>query len=192
MTVNATFGFIVTKTDGIVNSFVPDVLDDKSVAVNIFVNKTVNNIGASSIGPAGFEFVLENTISGEKQTIKSDETGKAVFMLVFTEIDAWKNYTYKLYETDEGISGVTYDTRVYDISISLLFDTNEKMIAKAVIDGKTVDDIVVKFENTYCIEQLYSPPTGDNSNIIISLIFIVSGIACTIIILNKKQEYKKR
>ena len=187
-TINTTFGFIVTKTDSLVNVFIPAVSEQDGIKVNIIVNKTVKNTGVSSIGPAGFEFVLENTENGEKQALKSDENGDAVFSLVFTAEDAGKAFTYKLSETNDGMTGVTYDTKVYDISVFISFNENNKIIATITKDGEAVDEVIAKFENTYYTERPTSPPTGDNSNITFWFIMmVISGSVCIFLAITDKK-----
>lgn len=186
-TVNTTFGFIVTKTESIVNTFVPAVSEIDSLEVNIIVNKSIKNTGVSSISPAEFEFVLENTVSGENQTVKSDENGKAVFKLLFTITDVGKTYTYKLFETNDGMNGVTYDTTVYDISVFIDIDTNDELITTTTLNGEVVENIIVEFENIYNNEHPIAPPTGDNNNITFWLIMmIISGISSIVIIVFNK------
>ncbi len=187
-TINTTFGFIVTKTDSLVNVFIPTVSEHDGIKVNIIVNKTVKNTGVSSISPAGFEFVLENTENGEKQALKSDENGKAVFSLPFTAEDAGKAFTYKLSETNDGMTGVTYDTKVYDISVFISFNENNKIIATITKDGEAVDEVIAKFENTYYTEHPTAPPTGDNSNITFWFIMmVISGAVCIFLAITDKK-----
>ncbi len=175
------------------NTFVPVVADPDDIEVDITVNKTVKNTGVSSIGPAGFEFVLENTVSGEKQALKSDKNGKAVFTLPFTVTDVGNTYTYKLSETNEGMSGITYDTKVYDISISVSLDADNKLIANVTMNGNAVDGVVAEFENTYYAEHHETSPMGDNSNITFWFIMmIISGTTCVALLLIDKRYAKAK
>ena len=175
------------------NTFIPVVSEPDDIAVNIGVNKTVKNTGASSISPTGFEFVLENTVSGEKQALKSDEKGNAVFTLPFTAADVGKTYTYKLFETNDGMTGVTYDTKVYDISIAITLNSDNKLVSTIAMDGKAVNDVVARFENTYYTDQTTAPPTGDDSNITFWFIMmIISGTACIVLILLDKRYTRSK
>lgn len=175
------------------NTFIPVVSEPDDIEVNIGVNKTVKNTGVSSIGPAGFEFVLENTISGEKLALKSDENGKAVFVLPFTATDVGKTYTYKLYETDNGITGVTYDTKVYNISIAITLSGDNKLVSAITMDGETVNDVIARFENTYYTDQATAPPTGDDSNVTFWFIMmIISGTTCIVLVLLDKRYTRSK
>ncbi len=198
--VTATQNATVTEAEGkyevavtFNNTFEPIIAEPEDITVKITVNKTVENTGVSSIGPAGFEFVLENTVSGEKQALKSDQNGNAVFTLPFAATDVGKIYTYKLSETNEGMFGVTYDTKVYDVSISISLDTDNKLIATVTMDGKTTNSVVATFENTYYTEHPTAPPTRDNSNITFWFIMmIISGTACVVLILQEKEFTRAR
>ena len=175
------------------NAFVPVVADPDDIEVNITVNKTVKNTGVSSISPAGFEFVLENTVSGEKQALKSDENGNAAFSLPFTAADAGKVFTYKLSETNGGITGVTYDTKVYDISIAITLSNNNRLISTISMDGETVNDVIARFENIYYDEHPTAPPTGDNSNTTFWFIMmIISGTAYIVLIFLDKRYTRSK
>ena len=181
-TVNITYGYIVTKTDSVINTFIPAVPGHEDIAVSIEVNKIVKNTGTASISPEGFEFVLENTASGEKITLKTLANGKALLTIPFTAEDAGKNFAYKLSEIDTGMQGVTYDQKVYDIYIAVTFDEDNKLVANVTVDGKTVTNAVATFENTYHGEKPGSPQTGDNSNGAFWLfMMLVSGAACVVL-----------
>ncbi len=163
------------------NTFIPDP-EDISVAVT--VNKTVKNTGSLSIGPEGFEFVLENTASGDKTALKTDENGKAIFDLDFTAADVGKTFNYKLSETDTGKTGVTYDTDVYDIQIDIALGEDNTLIPTVTMNGTTVESCAADFENTYHTEQSPSPPTGENSNTAFWFIMmIISGATCVALLL---------
>lgn len=191
-TVNITYGYIVTKTDSVINTFIPAVPGHEDIAVSIEVNKIVKNTGTASISPEGFEFVLENTASGEKITLKTAANGKSLLTLPFTAEDAGKNFTYKLSEIDTGMQGVTYDQKVYDIYIAVTFDEDNKLVANVTVDGKAVTNAVAKFENTYYGEKPGSPQTGDNSNTAFwFLMMLVSGTACIVLMVLDRRYMTK-
>ena len=191
-TVNTTYGYIVTKTDSVINTFIPAVPGSEDVVVNIAVDNTVKNTGTVSISPEGFEFVLENTASGEKIALQTAANGKALFMLPFTVEDAGKTFIYKLSETDKGMNGVTYDKRVYDIHITVTLGGDNKLVASVTVDGKTVSNAVVKFENTYHGEKPNPPQTGDNSNTAFwFLMMLVSGTACIVLVVLDRRYMTK-
>ncbi len=199
-TVTAAQNAKVTETDGkykvdvtFNNTFIPVVSEPDDITVNIGVNKTVKNIGVSSIGPDGFAFVLENITSGEKKALKSDENGKAVFVLPFTATDVGNTYTYKLFEIDNGITGVTYDTKVYDISIAVTLSCDNKLVSTITMDGETVNDVIARFENTYYTDHTSAPTTEDNSNITFwFIIMIISGTTCIVLVLLDKRYTRSK
>ncbi len=86
------------------------------------------------------------------------------------------------------MTGVTYDTKVYDISISVSLDEGNKLIATVTMDGEVVDSAVAAFENTYYTEHSAAPPTGDNSKITFWFIMmVVSGAACIFLAFTDKK-----
>ena len=198
-TVTAAQNAKVTETEGdykvtvtFNNTFTPVISAPEDITVEIDVNKTVENIGLSSISPEGFEFVLENTESGEKLALKSDQNGDAVFVLPFTSADIGKVFTYKLYETNNGMKGVTYDTTVYDISISIALSEENKLIANVVMNGNIIENPVAEFVNTYNGELPDTPRTRDDSNITFWFIMmILSGSACIFLAITDK-KYRAR
>ncbi|MBE6729754.1 MAG: hypothetical protein E7568_05940 [Ruminococcaceae bacterium] len=165
------------------NTFVPAISEPDDISVDITVNKTVKSTGKLSITSAGFEFVLENSETKEKTVLESGEDGKAVFKLPFTAKDIGKTYTYKLYERNNGIDGVTYDTSVYDININIT-EQNNMIIASVTVDGKGVDTVLLEFENIY---HKTTPPTGDNNITFWFVLMIISAMSCiALIVLDRK------
>ncbi len=172
------------------NTYIPAVPDPEDIAVSVTVNKTVNNTGDSSIGPGGFRFVLEDTATGLNVSKESNEAGKAVFALPFTAADIGKTYTYKLSEINEGMAGVTYDTTVYNISVSISLSEDHELVAFVTMNGKTAETLTVDFVNTYYIDPSEPIPTGDNTGIYFWLVMMIaSGAACWIL-LRAEKRYK--
>lgn len=131
------------------NTFALPPVDPEDITVKIRVEKTVENTGVSSITPAGFEFILENQESKKQKTLKSDEDGNAVFKLPFTKEDIDKVYTYKLWEKKGDVTDVTYDEKVYEISVAISCSEENKLVATVKMDGKKVDKAVAAFKNIY-------------------------------------------
>ena len=199
-TVTAAQNAKVTEQDGkhkvdvtFNNTFVPVITEPDDIVVNVVVNKTVKNLGTSFISPAGFEFILEDTKSFEKKALKSDANGNAVFSLPFTAADVGKTYTYHLFETNNGITGVTYDTKVYVISVSIHVDGNNGLMATVKVDGETTENVMAKFENTYDVRRPGAPQTGDDNKLAFwFLMMLVSGTACiAIVFLDKRYTRSK-
>jgi pilin isopeptide linkage protein len=119
--------------------------------------------------------MLENTVSGEKLTVKTDDNGDAVFSLCFDSSDAGKIYSYRLSEINGGIRGVTYDTKVHDISIAVVLDEENKLIANVVMNGNATENPIAEFTNTYHGKISEPPPTGDNNMKFWIIIMMISG-----------------
>lgn len=191
--VTGTQNAVVTKDNGkfnvsvtFNNTFVPNPED---IAVTITVNKTVKNTSKETLSPEGFEFVLENVATSERLALDSDESGKAIFTLPFTVADIGKTYTYKLFETNEGMEGMTYDTDIYDITVAIKLGEDNKLNATVTMNGSVVETAVAEFENIYHVEDLV-PPTGDNSNNVFWFIMLIlSGIACVVLFLLDKKYH---
>ena len=192
-TIGTTYGYIVTSSNSAANTFVPSASEPEDITVTIEVVKKMKNTGTLSIAPAGFAFVLENTASGEKKTLETDQNGVGAFTLGFTSADAEKLYTYKLWETNDGREGVTYDTRVYDISVDICSETDGKPTATVTVNGKATEKAVLEFINTYHTPNGGATKTGDNSNGLFWLILaIFSGGICLLLITRSRTAVKKR
>ena len=170
------YGFIITQTESCTNTFTTEI-----VTVKITVNKIVKNIGYSSIGPENFEFALENQANGDKQLIKSDKNGEATFFLNFNNSDIGSSFTYSLYEVIGNVEGLTYDTTVYDIAITVNSNANENLTANVLLNGEAVNDVIAKFENIYDNTVIKSPQTNDRTCLL--LLFTVIT-ACVLAIVN--------
>ena len=191
-TVNTTFGFVVTKTDSLINTFVPAVADTDNISLRLTVNKTVHNTGDATLGPGGFEFVLENTATGEKQFAISNSDGKAHYFLTFASADIGNTYIYRLSETDLGDIGMSYDDHVYNVSVSIALNEDNELIANVLIDGQVSEDLVAEFINTYHIDTPDSDPTGDPTDLLFWLFMMtVSGIVCIVLIMTEKKSTSK-
>ena len=183
-TASGTENAAVTKTnDGYAvsvtfnNTFVPPVVPDPDpITVQIGIDKIINNVGEATHGKGGFQFVLKNVATSEGLGATSDNNGKAAFSLTYTKADIGKTYTYKLSETNQGFAGMTYDTDVHEITITVSLNENNELVAALTMDGKSVDTLNATFENTYDADIPSTPPTGDNSNLTLCFILmIVSG-----------------
>ncbi len=170
------------------NSFVPAIPEPEDITVDITVNKTVKNIGSSSISPEGFKFVLVNNETNEELVLESNRNGKAVFSLPFSVSDVGKTYTYKLSEINDGRKNVSYDTSVYEISVTVALSGQNELSAITTINNNTVDVVTAIFNNTY---RTTTPPTGDNSNNLfwLSLMIISGTVTAWLIFLENK--YRK-
>ena len=167
------------------NTFVPTVPDPDDIELTITVDKTVRNIGDMIAGPGGFAFVLENLTTGEKLERISNVEGKAYFTLPFTASDIGKTYTYQLFETNSGIAGMTYDNRVYSISVSVALSADNELIARVIMNGRVSENLTAQFINTYSRDSTGADPTGDDTNILFwFFMMIVSGSVCAFLVVS--------
>lgn len=177
------------------NTYIPAMPDPEDIAVPITVNKTVHNTGDMTAGPEGFAFVLENLTTGEKQERISNSDGKAYFTLPFTAADIGKTYNYRLSETNSGMVGMTYDDRVYSISVSIALSSDNELIARVTMNGQVSEDLAAQFVNTYSRNSTDADPTGDDVNILFWFIMMmISGSACIFLVIadRKTQPGKKQ
>ena len=200
-TVTAAQNATVSETDGkykvavtFNNTYIPAVPDPDDIGLTITVNKTVRNTGDMIAGPEGFVFVLENVTTGENLERTSNSDGKAYFTLPFTAADVGKTYTYRLSETNLGIAGMTYDDRVYSISVSIALSSDHELIARVMMNGQVSEDLTAQFVNTYTRNSTDADPTGDDVNILFWFIMmIISGSACIfLVIADRKPQARKK
>lgn len=128
------------------NTYIPDPQD---VPVPIKVQKTVKNLGSQSMGPEGFEFLLENRTLGGTQTATSDANGQAAFTLTFTKADIGKTYAYRLTEVNGGNANVEYSKAVYDITVAITLSDENALIADITENGVETAEVVASFENIH-------------------------------------------
>jgi len=188
---NVAFGFVNTYTA------------PSPVAVTIYVDKEVKNIGDKAIGPEGFSFKLEEGDLSADKTDVSDADGKASFTLEYDAEDVGKAYNYKLSEVNDGKQFVTYDSTVHDVQVSLDVNEDNVIVPAVNIDGEASSDKTVKFVNEYKHEKQTEPgdeptdeptkpddestaptdkadkddgsKTGDDSNMILPLILLITS-----------------
>lgn len=175
-TAQTTRAFLMTATDSLVSTFVPPAAPSE-VFVPVTVDKTVNNIGDSSIGPEGFTIVLESVDTGNKTALKTDRNGQAVLNLTFTEADIDRTFRYNLYEVNDGRENVIYDQTIHRLTAAVSRQ-EDRLTVTVRNDGQVLDEVKVSFVNTYHGGRNPSPPTGDKSAVAPWLILLaVSGMA---------------
>ena len=173
------------------NRFIPPVvIDPDPITVEIGIDKIVNNIGELTYGKGGFKFLLKNLLTGEGSESTTTDDGKAVFKLDFTKADAGKTFSYQLSETNTGIANMTYDTDVHEIEVTVSLNENNELVADLTMDGKETDSLNVVFENTYDADEPSTPPTGDDSNLIVWIVLMaVSGsLLVALIVYDRKRR----
>lgn len=173
------------------NTFVPHVVPDP-INVHIGIDKIVNNVGDAAHGRDGFRFALKNNATAESFGVTTDSNGMASFLLAFTEADIGKTHTYQLSEINQGFRGMTYDTDVHEITVTVTLNENNELVAALTMDGKSVDTLHATFENTYNAQSVVVPPTGDDFNIMLwLLLMIVSGSALIALLVYERKRSRK-
>lgn len=171
----------------------PEAPKPEDISVTVTANKTVKNTGDLSIGPENFSMQLENVDSGEKLTAKTDTDGKAFFDLTFTAADVGKTFTYRLSEVNEKADGVTYDDRIYTVTVKIHLSGDNKLVAQCMVDGFVSEEPAAGFVNVYHKRMPASPPTGDTfPHVFWFAVLILSGAAClTLIMLGRRFKKKE-
>ncbi len=164
----------------------------QDIAVDIMVNKTVENKGTDEMSAKGFNFLL-TLADGKEIKLKTDKNGKALHTLIFTANDIGNTYTYELYEIDDKKKYVTYSTESYLISITVSQDkTSGKLVADLAVNGTPTDSIVTNFTNIYDYTPGKDPApiTLDFTNNGFWLILMISSALIITFLLIRKRKPK--
>lgn len=168
--------------------FTPEPKDPDPITVQIGIDKNVDNVGQQSVGREGFEFVLELIGTEERIPAVSDESGKATLFLSFDKKDVGMTYSYRLFESDKGMDGMTYDKKVYEITVSVSLDNDGRLVAALTLDGNETDALSATFNNVYDSGEIVSPPTGDNGIIFWLVMMVVSGATFVSLLIYEKKR----
>lgn len=171
----STVAYIADSSNTVHNTFRVEYLPPKDITVPLRVHKTVECMGEERIGPAGFSFLLENMDTGETVTLTSQVDGWATTNLAFTADDVGKTYRYHLLEISGGREFVTYDDRVYDITVALRLNERHEMYALLTMDGIETDRLTAEFMNLYQVMAI--PDTGDSAQPILWLAMLIISVA---------------
>ncbi len=165
------------------------------LALEIEIDKLVQNKGTESIGPENFQFQLEDLQTGDKSTATSNTAGKAFFGLIFTELDAGKTFSYKVTEINDGRQYVTYSTMEYAIEISISLGDDNKLVASVKVNDAQADKAVCQFLNEYDYSIDPSnvpgnPDTADSGYLFLwtALLFVSGGCVAVMTRQFKKKE----
>ncbi len=128
---------------------------EAEIAVNVTVDKTVNNLGSEPIGPEDFDFNMVN-VDDETDSFcgKTDEDGKLSFALNFTQDDIGKTYTYKVTEIAGNVENVTYSDAEYVVVITITLGENNVLVSNVTVNGnslgtESVTEVILEFVNEY-------------------------------------------
>jgi len=168
------------------NIFIPDPED---TTLEIKVEKTVKNVGEQTIGPEGFQFLLENMTIGGTQTVTADENGVAIFTLTFTKDDAGKTYNYQVSEIDDGRDYVLYSTAVYTITVEIQRNEDNELDAVITNNGAETLEPVAQFENVFDPPGEGNPGMGDSGLALwIAMLAVSCGAAVTLMSCGRPEE----
>lgn len=173
------------------NTFIPPVIPDPDpITVSLFVQKTVKNTTSKTIGPEGFNFLVEQTGSTQPWTITSDADGKAQLDLTYTHEDLGKTYTYTVSEINDGREGVLYSEQTYELTVTITLDEeNNILVPKLTNGGESVNKWETAFENTYTHKEPLTPPTGDETPLLMwSILMAASGIAIVVLVVTGRKK----
>lgn len=160
---SGTLALLIDQTMSLVNTFVPpEVTAETTVELNI--QKTIATTSVNEVNASGFTFELTDLQNGKCYTAISDNNGAAAFTIPYSEADIGETYSYTLKERNDARKGFTYDTRVYDIEISVKLKGND-LVADLVMDQRPVNSLNAEFINAYFAEggEVPPPPAGDNA-----------------------------
>ena len=184
----ATLAYIANRTGSVVNTFDSPHFTPDDSSVLISLKKTVHSIGLTSIGPEGFQFLLEGKNNEERIVLITDQNGEAGVILPFSEADAGKTYIYRLSEINDARENVVYSDQEYEIAITVEVNTDNKVVASATLDGAPMKEIAVAYQNTY-FGVVPPPPTGDSQYPVLYLaVVLLSGGAIAMLLKQRKPE----
>lgn len=175
----SSLAYMAASSNTLHNSFRVVYLPPQDFSVPVQIQKSIINLGKDGIGPGGFEFQLLNVDTGEVTAATTAGDGRATINLPFTAEDVGKTYHYSLYEMNTGRKHVSYDEKIYNISITPVLNEVHELSAELVMDGTPVTEITAKFANKYYV-PIPLPDTGDHSHPLLwlaMLVFSSAGLA---------------
>lgn len=157
----------------------------------IQIHKKVTNKGELKSSLKGFEFVLENMETHEKIKSYSDERGNAYFTLEYDLDDLKKEFKYYIYETNQGVKGMTYDSSLYKIEVKVDLNKEQKLKGSVLVNGKKYDQSKITFHNIYQMNKNNRPPTGDQTHLLFWMgMALLSGTSFIILLFYDPKDKK--
>ena len=166
---------------GFTNIFTP-----APIQVEITAEKQVDNKTTLTMGKDGFSFLLTD---GTTQATKvSGEDGLAKFQLEYSAADVGKTYTYKLSEVKGSIDGMTYDEKVYEITVTISQD-NVTGELKATV-SKTDNAVFTNIYAPVIPDDPEPPKTADHSDMIrwCGMLTVSAFCMMAVLVLGKKKQ----
>lgn len=171
--------------------YVPSEEMQKPIQKEIQITKKLTNKGEQKASLEGFEFVLEDMQTHEKIMSFSDQKGNATFTLKYDLNDIKKTFEYRIYETNQGIKGMTYDTNVYELNVQVELDEEKQIKANVFVNGEKYDHSKIRFHNIYHVIKSSKPPTGDKTNLLFWMVMaLLSGTSFIILLFCDKNDKK--
>ena len=121
------------------------------IEIELEVEKVLRGSGYRG-GLEDFVFELVDEDGEVVDTARSNDDGEATLTVgTFRKADAGKTYTFYVCEVDTEIRGMTYSSRVYEVEITVYYDSGRnKLTYELVKDGDVVDaDEPFVFTNIY-------------------------------------------
>ena len=136
----------------------------KDLELTIPVKNTVDSENEDASSEENeYMFVLENVDTGEKTIIRidKDDNGLGKFELKYTDKDIGETFNYKIYAYNEGIEGVEYSDKVYELKMEVFLNKAENAIdVRAWLDGVLVSPNDIELEFT-TVESVVGDDTDD-------------------------------
>ena len=165
-----------------------------AIRLDVNITNRMTCIEGCELGPENFKFRIEDLETGISKSGTSDKHGKASIELKYDKDDIGKTYKYKIYTVDQKISGITYDTKEYLVEIYVDTNDNNEIVLYIKVDGETVDNINVIFDQTCYASGSVVPGTDANSVLgnTIPVLIVTIGLFMMLILLENNKELNKK
>ena len=108
-----------------------------------------------ALAAGDFSFQLKDEGGNVLKTVSNDVNGNFKFDVVYTASDIGKTFKYTVSEVNGGKGGVTYDTTVYEFSVSVV---NENGLLVANVSGANTN--ALNFSNSYGVKPVQTVISG--------------------------------
>ena len=165
----------------------------EAVKLEVNIANRITCIDGCELGPDNFKFRIEDIETGISKSGVSNKHGKANIELLFDKDDIGKTFKYKLYTEDQKVSGITYDTKEYIVEVYVSTNENDEIVLYIKVDGETVDNINVTFDQTCYASGSVVPGTDAKSELgnTIQILIVTIGLFSMLILLENNKELNK-
>ena len=165
--------------------------DESSATVTLGGTKTLEG---KKLEELEFTFTLKDA-NGVVAAVKNASDGSYVFpeMTYYEE----GTFAYEVFENDTGEKGVTYDTKVYAVTVTIAYDEDNQLVAT--ISGDSTSGTDLNFKNTY--KEDGTTPSSDSSSGIVNTgdsgsltvgalvaLAVAAGFALTVAFARRRKE----